>query len=111
VKIEVSNAELTIIMEGVGVVAKELDKAAQAALALLEDLSYQYGALHITQDADSLVESAENHGVVSNTIVAPRHILGCYHCGSSFGAKRSTAKFCSSKCRTANHRAVDFPSG
>ena len=29
----------------------------------------------------------------------------CEHCGDSFEAQRSTARFCSTRCRVANHRA------
>jgi len=31
--------------------------------------------------------------------------VNCQHCGKSYHAKRSTSKFCSSRCRVASHRA------
>lgn len=32
-------------------------------------------------------------------------VTRCQHCGNTFTPKRSTAKFCSDKCRIASHRA------
>ena len=36
---------------------------------------------------------------------AAHRLSTCEHCGASFTPQRSTARFCSSRCRTAAHRA------
>jgi hypothetical protein len=35
--------------------------------------------------------------------------VACIHCGSEFTPKRSTAQFCSTRCRVAAHRATHHP--
>lgn len=32
------------------------------------------------------------------------YVVDCYQCGKSFGARRSDAAFCSTRCRVANSR-------
>ena len=58
---------------------------------------------------------AENQFTISETVCdgcpGPHADMGdplqlvCSHCATSFTARRSDAKFCSGKCRTAAHRA------
>jgi hypothetical protein len=36
---------------------------------------------------------------------AAHRLTTCEHCGASFTPQRSTARFCSTRCRTAAHRA------
>ena len=42
--------------------------------------------------------------------VAPDPSTVCEHCGESFIRKRSTARYCSTRCRVAAHRAQAVPS-
>ena len=38
--------------------------------------------------------------------LAPSHTLSCRYCSETFTAKRSDARYCSSRCRVAHHRAM-----
>ena len=40
----------------------------------------------------------------------PHQISSCAHCGATFTPKRSTARYCSTRCRVAAHRAQAVPS-
>ena len=43
---------------------------------------------------------------INNGLVKTLLFVECAHCGNRFVPKRSTATFCSTKCRVANHRAT-----
>ena len=49
-------------------------------------------------------KAAKNYRVRNGLIKTPLYVE-CHHCGKKFQPKRSTAKFCSDRCRVANHRA------
>jgi hypothetical protein len=41
----------------------------------------------------------------NDPLISTAELTICTHCGSEFMAKRTDARFCSTRCRTANHRA------
>ena len=47
--------------------------------------------------------ASKNYRVRNGLIHTPLYVE-CHHCGKKFQPKRSTAKFCSDRCRVANHR-------
>ena len=47
--------------------------------------------------------ASKNYRVRNGMIHTPLYVE-CHHCGKKFQPKRSTAKFCSDRCRVANHR-------
>ncbi len=49
-------------------------------------------------------KASKNYRVRNGLIKTPLYVK-CHHCGKKFQPKRSTAKFCSDRCRVVNHRA------